>query len=262
MVESVSNIPVTPERYKEAKKNLKSLELSNQDKIMLLRYKGTGEWYEIAEHSALFYYYKVCDKLASKPNFENDSDSYYYPYEIGRIRTRNPELIISRVKEAKLYKNTVKKNGLIIINLNTKFSQDKIAGFLKTEEERREKNRKIIHVEYSDPTLYRMLCLVTERLHKACNNKMNRVTSQTNGARILTKIDHALFLYMRFCDKKNAPSSEEWDEILGDVQSVIYEINILCGSGIWGHSIASSFGEELIGIRRRIIDGKKCAKGN
>ena len=82
MVESVSNIPVTPERYKEAKKNLKSLELSNQDKIMLLRYKGTGEWYEIAEHSALFYYYKVCDKLANKPNFENDSDSYYYPYEI------------------------------------------------------------------------------------------------------------------------------------------------------------------------------------
>ena len=63
-----------------------SIEEENYGEVILQKCSGKGDWFEIADHSALIYYYYVIQVLKIKNiRFEDDYDSYYEQHRIGRI---------------------------------------------------------------------------------------------------------------------------------------------------------------------------------
>ena len=80
---------VTSKEFRRNKRRLITMERDNYDRIIMLPRAGEKgvdkNWYEIAEHSALIYYYEVCEPLGESVNFTNDVDSYYDRYEIGLV---------------------------------------------------------------------------------------------------------------------------------------------------------------------------------
>ena len=104
----------------------------------MLKCSGNGDWFEVADHSALMYYYLICQPLKVKNlNFENDYDSFFEQFRIGRIRTRGTATVRSRIQQAGYYSNEFVMNGKLIFVLKKPISRDKMESLKKREAKRR-----------------------------------------------------------------------------------------------------------------------------
>lgn len=248
-----SNPDISIEKYRELKQTLKKYEADNNNQIILVPCSGSAGWYEIAEHSALFYYYKVCLPLNIKINFENDANSFYTPYEIGRIRVREPAKVMERIKSAKLYEKSGTKNHCIIIFLKTRYKESEIARLKEIELSRRSNNSRIVNITFIDPTLFQALSEASTRLHKACTSQLDRLSSQTNGQRIVSTIDGMLLKYYRMChSKKNVFPSKTWRDLYDDTETLLFEIEILGETKLWGRDTCLSIGKIILRIQAKI----------
>ena len=248
-----SNPDISIEKYRELKQTLKKYEADNNSQIILIPCSGNTGWYEIAERSALFYYYKVCLPLSLKVNFENDADSFYTPYDIGRIRIRNPAKVVERIKRVGLYEKSGTKSNCIIIFLRTKYTEEEIAHLKDAELARRSGNSRIINITFIDPTLFQALSEASTRLHKSCMSQLDRLSSQTNGQRIVSTIDGMLLKYYRMChSKKNVFPSKTWRDLYDDTETLLFEIEILGETKLWNRDTCLSIGKIILRIQAKI----------
>ncbi|MBR2543462.1 hypothetical protein IKF03_02615 [Candidatus Saccharibacteria bacterium] len=206
----------------------------------------------MAENSALIYYYHILEALKIKVNFESDQDSYYNPYEIGRIRLRNLDNLAERIKRARYFKKHQIKNHCHIFTLNKTFSPEEIAELKTAEENRREKTKAILKINFSDPTLYYFLIVASKELHKNCGAKLDKLSSQQNGARIVNLIDGIILKYYQKSQTKTKPGKDFWEEILADTNQIIYEINLLTETGLWGAKTSLDNSTNILRIKSRI----------
>lgn len=64
--------------YRVLKRDLIGVEEENTGEIIMQKCAGKGDWFEIADNSALIYYYYVCQVLKVKNlRFEDDYNSFY-----------------------------------------------------------------------------------------------------------------------------------------------------------------------------------------
>lgn len=245
---------VSAANYRALKKSIKQIEPHNEHQIILVPCSGDKGWYEISEHSALFYYHTVCSQLNIKINFESDSDSYGVQYDIGRIRVHNPDTVIDRVKRVDLYKSHhTTSDHMIVIELTRTYRPAEIEKLKQQEAERRNRQTRIVNVAFSDPVLFRQLVLVSKNLHHDCMSKVDRLTSQTNGNRIVTCVDEMLVHYHRVSNTgKKEPSLEFWQKMLSRADMLLYEINILNETNIWNHALSMKNGNEVIKLKALI----------
>ena len=110
---------ITTQYYRKLKRALIEREPANFDKINIIPCNGQQGWYEIAEHSALIYYYKVCAKLNLTAQIHADTHSRYDKYNIGYIRCKGVNYVRDRLREAGLYHSEIVKDHVYIFKLNT-----------------------------------------------------------------------------------------------------------------------------------------------
>ena len=223
--------------YRALKRDLIGMEQENLSEIVMLKCSGEGDWFEMADHSALIYYYMVCQPLKLKNiRFEADYDSYFEQYKIGRIRTRGTDVVRNRLKQAEMYDGEYVTTGRIFFKLKKALGKDKISMLEKREAKRRMNLNKTVEIKHADPLFYRNLAAMLHKLHIDCSSKLDKLTSQTNGARIVALVDKIMATYLHSTDvpEENLEIREnDWREIRKDIYQMKYEIQILDIAGKW-----------------------------
>lgn len=222
---------VTSKEFHRNKRRLIELERRNYDKIIMLPRTGVKgkdrQWYEIADHSALIYYYEVCEVLGEMAKFGNDVDSYYDRYEIGLICMNGSNKLRLLVQKAGLYGKEEDVDGYRVIHLKKKFTAAHLKELKRKERQRRKENNEIIKVDFVDPELYIWLRETAENLHRVCNNHFTKLAMWTNGQRMVILADKILNNYQKLSmvpKDKGETKLVFWQGIYRDTKDLTYEI--------------------------------------
>ena len=250
-----TNPDISLREYRNSKRKLKELEKKNYQKIIAIPCSGDQGWYEIAEHSALIYYYEVCQKLGAKNKFLADTHSYYDQYEIGYMRSRGVDTIRERLKKADLYFSEETDNQTYIFNLNTKFSHQKLTALKKREHNRRLDNLTPIQANNLDPELHHLITTLASRLHRVCNSRLDKLSSQINGARIINLIDGLLIQYHQttmLSKHHRGRIQSQLESMRRDIYQLIFEVKVLGETRLWNLELCASISENLFEVRNHI----------
>lgn len=240
--------------YRAAKRELIGLEEENTGEIMLQKCAGEGDWFEVADNSALIYYYYVCQVLKIKGiRFEDDYDSFYEQYRIGRIRVRGADTMRNRLQKVGLYDGEHIVHGRIVFPLLKPLTKERMKILREKEAKRRLKLNQTIAVEQLDPLFYRDLSMLLKTLHHNCSSKMNKATSQTNGERIMTLVDGVMETYLHMADLPKSRQDEvieDWKEMRHKLYHLKYEIQILEIARIWSLETCLRAFEAVIQLKK------------
>lgn len=258
---------ISNKRYRQYKLKLRSLERANYDTVMMIPCAGSKNWHELAEHSALIYYYEVCAKMKRKVRFFVDVMSLYNQYEIGYIRSLGVGTIRENLKAVGLYKSESKEGDLITFQLNTRYSREKIQELYEAEMTRRRANLTPEPTGLINPVLHQMLTQSSSRLHGLCNQRLDKLSSQTNGAEIVKLIDGMLERYhqVAMMTMKQRPKIvQKYTEMRKAVYELVIKIRVLGDAKLWDLEVCASVTEPLEQARSLIEEelGKLLKQGD
>lgn len=235
--EELENLELERSTYRSLKRDLIGIEEENVSEIILQKCSGRGNWFEIADHSALIYYYYVIQVLKKKGvRFEADYDSFFEQYKIGRIRVRGVDAVRIRIKRAMVYGREYVTTGRLVFVLNKPLTKEKLKILERREAKRRLNLNKTVEIEHSDPLFYRNLAELSKWLHQICSSRLDKLTSQTNGARIVTLVDGIMTKYLHSTDvpkDKLKAREDDWTEIRRQVYQLKYEIQNIDAIRMW-----------------------------
>lgn len=244
---------VDRQKYHNIKAKVKKGELSNFDKIILVPCSGNNNWFEIAEHSALFYYYEVCQKLGTPVTFYADHDSYVVQYDIGYIRCCGIDTVRKRLKSRNLYKTERNHEGCVIFYLNTRFTKAEVEKLEQTELARRLKNNSIITINHSDPAFHQILIALSTRLTHACEKQLTRFSSQVFGVTVTQLMDDTILYYYEHCTEKTPTiTAATWQYLGANIKKLLYYIELASEKKLWPRKLCLDLGNLALDAEKHI----------
>ena len=254
--------------YRASKRDLIMMEEGNRSEIILQKCAGDGNWFEMADNSALLYYYHVGRRIKIKNIlFRDDNDSFFEQYKIGKIAARGIGAIRKRVIQAGLYAREYRMNTKWVIVLNKTFTDEQVRALYKKEVKRRMDLNKTVEIAHADPIFYRNLSELIKKFHRICSSKLDKLSSQTNGARIVSLADDMMSLYLHSTDLNEDMLDariEDWKSIRSKAYHLKYEIQILDIAGLWSAELCLNAFESAEFLIRGASDnlGKLLQKKN
>ena len=192
--------------YDKLKRRAIKFETNNRQYILVVPCDGEMGWCEMSEHSALIYKYMVCLPLGVPVTMTDDYDSFYIQYDIGRIRTRGFDVVRKKIKKAGLYKDEQLKDKCMVFRLKNRLSEKELEKLEQEENARQLAVNSIVKVTFVDPALHQKLIEVATRLHRVCYRRMDKLSSATNGERMVKLIDETIRIYYKMAEcGKNRP---------------------------------------------------------
>lgn len=253
--------------YDRLKRRAIKFEATNRQYILVIPCDGEMGWCEMSEHSALIYKYMVCMPLGVPVTMTDDYDSFYIQYDIGRIRTRGFDVVRDRLKKVGLYKDEQLKDRCMIFQLGMSIPADEFDRMKNEEIARQLAVNSIVKVTFTDPALYQKLMELATRLHRICYRRMDKLSSATNGKRIVELIDHAIRVYYEIAEcGKNRPEdlAEYWKKMRLYLHNILIELQIVAGLKLWTREACGKIGEDVLDVQcmvdRHIRNGSNKRK--
>ncbi len=247
------NFLVSIKEYRQLKRIIKAMETTNYDKIIVVTCDGKEGWRDIAEHSALIYYYAVRKKLNGQNKFMSDANSFYTRYDIGYMRTKGLNAVRDNLVKLGLYKSERAENKYIhIFELNRTFTQRELDGYYKQEIERRLKNSLPLDADVIDPKLWHQIAHLSTVLHTKTNHNLDKVTGKANGVRIITLADNLLKNYLRtsVTGENHDQTAIGYLEIMQtDLSELSLEIKVLSAIKQWDPELCVGLMDEVCTIK-------------
>lgn len=241
--------------YDRLKRRAIKFESNNRKYILVIPCDGEMGWCEMSEHSALIYKYMVCLPLGVPVTMTDDFDSFYIQYDIGRIRTRGFDVVRNRLKKVGLYKDEQLKDKCMIFELKSILTEKELKKIKNEESARQLAVNSIVKVDFIDPALYQKLIEVATRLHRVCYRRMDKLSSATNGERMVRLMDETIRIYYKMAEcGKNRPEDllPYWREMQQMLYKLLIELQIVAGLKLWTRENCMKVGESVLDIEKRV----------
>ena len=253
---------ISIQEYRKIKRKLIKDEKVNFEHITAIPCSGNSNWYEIAEHSALIYYYNVCKKLQLPTKFHADTDSRYLKYNIGFIRSKGVDYFRAKLKETKLYKSETVKNNVYVFRLNASFTVEEMEKYKADEIKRRARMSSQLPSYNTDPALHQLIASSGARLHRVTKPNQDRPSIGPFAPIILGLIRSLLQNYYRLTFIRDA-GSPEFQKILNkmwsDIHELLINIQMLYDFRLWSSDLVASVSNPLFKIKNLIeAKMKRC----
>ncbi len=252
------NFLVSIKEYRQLKRVIKALEATNYDKIIVATCDGKEGWRDIAEHSALIYYYAVREKLSGKrkSKFMSDDSSFYVKYDIGYMRTKGLNAVRDNLIKLGLYKTERVENKYIhIFELTRTFTEKEIDDFHRKEDRRRLDESLPLDPEAIDPYLWCKLTHLATVLHQKANNNLPKLTAEVNGVRMITLADELLKNYLRASDIEKDHNAEVLaflKTMQADLAELSLEIKVISATKQWDTHLCVNLIAEMTIIKETL----------
>ncbi|MBR2710501.1 hypothetical protein IKF02_02635 [Candidatus Saccharibacteria bacterium] len=246
---------VDRKEYDKLKRRAIKFESKNAQYVLVIPCDGENDWCEMSDNSALIYKYAVCEKLGIAVSMTDDLDSFYIQYKMGRIRTRGFSVVRRRLEKAGLYEKETLKDRSVIFQLNHQFTNKELALMRQKEEEHQAALNSIVKVTFADPVLHQKMIEVATRLHRICFRRLDKLSSATNGRRIVELCDVLIRDYYRMSETLNAPPEvllADWKVMRRNTHDLLIELQILAGLKLWTRESCVKVGEQVVFMENRI----------
>ena len=246
---------VERKEYDRLKRRAIKFEEKNRKYILVIPCDGEAGWCEMSEQSALMYKYWVCAPLGVPVTMTDDFDSFYIQYDIGRIRTRGYDTVRRRLKKAGLYKDEKMQDRCVIFELKNQLTVKELEKLKNEEATRQLAINSIVKVSFMDPALYQKMMEVATRLHRVCYRRMDKLSSATNGERMVKLIDETIRIYYKIAEcGKNQPEEllTYWKEMRQMLHNLLIELQIVAGLKLWTRESCVKIGESVLEMQDRI----------
>ena len=113
----------------------------------------------------------------------------------------------------------------------------------------------IVKVDFIDPALYQKLIEVSTRLHRICYRRMDKLSSATNGERMVNIMDEVIRIYYKMAEcGRNRPEDllPYWREMRQTIHQLLIELQIVAGLKLWTRENCMKVGENVLDIEKRI----------
>ena len=193
--------------------------------------------------------------LVTREVMTDDYDSFYIQYDIGRIRTRGFEVVRNRLKKVGLYKDEQLKDRCMVFRLKNRLTGREVEKLEQEEAARQLAVNSIVKVTFVDPALYQKLVEVATRLHRVCYRRMDKLSSATNGERMVKLIDETIRIYYKMAEcGKNQPKDllPYWEEMRQMLHKLLIELQIVAGLKLWTRENCVKIGESIMEMQNKV----------
>ena len=243
------NPKVTNKQYQSMKRSLKRKEKDNYCRIYLILCSGDKGWYEMAENSALIYYYEVVKRFGLKNRFFEDALSFYEPYTIGYIRIANLDDVREWLKKAGMYESEGRDSQrTVYFELKEPISEKQMKHYLDLEKERRVEGLSIMPAYNLAPEMYQLLIGVGQKIHNIMNSRLDRLSADTIGTDVVRLTDEVLELYHHityFKPSEKARILKKWETMRADLYDMVTKIKVMGDYKLLAYDVCVSTNEVL-----------------
>lgn len=242
--------------YDGLKRRCIEFEKKNCDSILIIPCSGDKGWCEMGDRSAILYKYFVCEKIGANVTLADDYDSFFLQYRLGRVRTRGFSLVKKRIKASGLYASELTHDKCVMVKLKRKFTPEEMLELEKEELARQLALNEIVKIKPLDPMLYQAIVELAARIHRMAFRHMDKVSSATNGRRVVALADSMQRDYLIFSEQyaKLSPTERlrRWQKMLRDLELIRLELQIIATNKIWNRNKCAILGDTVVILEDRL----------
>lgn len=251
------DLPVEPEEtlalreaYRRIKRQVKELEKGNQSRVIIFpSLVGAPGWYKAIQFSALYYAYRLADRMGRKVRVLKDTDRFSKA-EFA-VSITNLEKFTEQFRDLESPSLEITEDGIYIFTLQTPLTDDEVGQLRLVEETRRDRMHNILRPKDMDPATFADLMMISRQLVPRVK-KLESPYFASVGCRIVSGLHDLLAIYNHFAD--GILSREEAGvKLILAVDDIIAGLTILAENRVWGYDVSAIIGENANQVKRRIV---------
>lgn len=238
------------EQYRKIKRQVKEMEKGNQSRVIVFPSLTSGQgWYKVLDFSALYYVYRLADRMGRGARILKDSDNF--SRGVYAASFQNIEKFIEQFNRLEQPDLEITDDGVYIFTLKNPVSDDELGALRRTEETRRDKLHNIMRPKAMDPATFQAILLVVRQVTPRVR-KLEKQYYHTTGEQMVKNIQNLLAIYFDFADGIYERREAGW-KLLSLINHLNAGVTLLSEIRVWPYDVASVIGENINEIKRLVV---------
>lgn len=241
------------EKIIEIKKTVREMEKDNRDKVILFpsfsRNPNSQPWYKMGDISALYYAYRMADRMGRVVRLTPDTDNFAKMTTIASIG--NLDMFLKLAEELGDFSRIEKSLlGIYILHLKKPLTDEDLMALRRTEDTRREMMHSVLKPKQADAAVYQAILMLDRQL-------LPRLAVMDRGyflvvGETIAKCFHMLTqTYFKFADGLvNLATAKS--TMRGYVAGISAGMALIAETQAWGYDTVVSIGENINNLKRLI----------
>lgn len=236
-------------KYRKIKRRVKEMEIGNNSRVIFFPSMGGGGWYKAVEFSALYYMYRLADRMGRGGSIKPDSDSHSKVQFVASLQ--DIEKFAKQFEELAHPKLTITTEGVYIFELKKPLSDDEVGMLRQTEETRRERTHNVLKPKAMSPATYQaILMLVRQVLPRV--RKLEKQYYRVVGENLARDIVEVMMVYFCYADKV-IDAKTAGSRLIAAINKILAGVAILSETRVWQYEVAVAIGENANNLKRIIL---------
>lgn len=236
--------------YRRIKRRAKEMEKGNQSRIIVVPSIKSGDgFYKVFDFSALYYVYRLADRMGRSAKLMNDNDRYSKMLYAASLV--NIDKFIEQFKRFENSQVDLTEDGIYIFTLKKPLTDDEVGQLRMIEETRREKLHNILKPKNMDPAVFQGILMVVRQVAPRVK-KLERHDYYAIGEEMLHNLNLLLTTYFDYTngilDKKDTGK-----RLIMLVDSLFASLAILSEERVWDYNAAAMIGENINEVKRLVL---------
>ena len=236
--------------YRRIKRHAKEMEKGNNDRVIVVpSIKSNDGFYKVFDFSALYYVYRLADRMGRSAKLMNDNDRYSKMIHAASLV--NIDKFIEQFKRLENPRIDLTEDGIYIFTLKKPLTDTEVAQLRLIEETRRDKLHNILKPKNMDPAVFQAILMVVRQVAPKVK-KLERHDYYAIGEEMLHNLNLLLTVYFDYTNgvmKKD----EAGKQLIMLVDSLFASLAILSEERVWDYSASAMIGENINEVRRLVF---------
>lgn len=240
------------ERYRKMKRWALEKEKTNRTQIICVPcIMDNRGFYKLFEISALYYVYRLADRMQRTANLRADSDDF-----LKAVHTASLTNIGKFVEQMKQLENPtveITEDGVYVFTLKRTLTDDEVGELRRVEQERRDRLHNMIRPKAMDPATFQGILTVVRQIAPKVR-KLDRQDYYMYGEDMLRDLSGMITVYFDYAGgmlEREATGKK----LLSMTNHLLAGLAILSETGTWEFGAAANVGENINELRRLVIKG-------
>lgn len=235
--------------YRKMKRFAKDLEANNNQRIIVVpSLLGDAKFYKVFEFSALYYVYRLADRMERSARMVPDTDHFVrmrYTASLVDI-----EKFIEQMERLENARYEVTEEGIYIFTLKKPLSDEEIGQLKMIEEQRKDKFHNVMRPKNIDPATYNQIMIAIRQIAPKAR-KLEKHYYYGVGEDMLKDLKRLLAGYLGYANGIIA-KDEMVKTMIGATDGLFAGLAILTETNVWDYATAAMIGENINEIRVRM----------
>lgn len=238
------------DQYRKMKRQVKEMEKGNKERVILVpSISQKGEFYKLFDFSALYYVYRLADRMGRNAKLMRDTDRFSKTLYAASLV--GVEKFVEQMKKFdEAGRVEVTEDGIYIFTLKKPLTDDEVGELRMVEETRRERLHNVLKPKKMDPAVFQSILMVVRQVAPRVR-KLEKQYYYAIGEEMLRDLNKLLARYFDFA---NGVISREVakEEIVMIVDKLFAALTILSEMRVWDYGVAAVIGENVNEVRRLV----------